>query len=186
MSSAMPPKSTLSLASRFWAKVNKNAPVVRPDLGPCWLWTASRNEFGYGKFAYRDRTGKQHCARAHRYAWELINGAIPSGAFLLHQCDVKACVRPDHLRIGDRDQNTAEAIARGRIAQGAQHWARRLPGTIPRGEQRYNAKLTAAQAQTIRIRYASGGVTQAALGRTYGITRESVRDILRGRNWKHV
>src|SRR4051812_27991288 len=30
-----------SLADRFWSKVNKDGPVVRSDLGPCWIWTGA-------------------------------------------------------------------------------------------------------------------------------------------------
>lgn len=31
---------------RFWAKVDKNGPVVRPELGPCWIWTGNRDPWG--------------------------------------------------------------------------------------------------------------------------------------------
>ena len=46
-----PPK-TMPLEDRFWAKVDKNGPVPahRPELGPCWIWTAARFKRGYGKF----------------------------------------------------------------------------------------------------------------------------------------
>ena len=42
-------RSQRTLLSRAWAKVNRNGPVPpgRPDLGPCWVWTAARR-FGYG------------------------------------------------------------------------------------------------------------------------------------------
>jgi hypothetical protein len=38
-------------SERFWAKVDKNGPIpaYRPDLGPCWLWTASKRADGYGQ-----------------------------------------------------------------------------------------------------------------------------------------
>src|SRR5687767_3489091 len=41
---------------RFWAKVNKNGPIPehRPDLGPCWLWTAALTK-GYGQFRLNGR-----------------------------------------------------------------------------------------------------------------------------------
>lgn len=30
------------ILTRFWTKVDKNGPTLQVDLGPCWVWTASR------------------------------------------------------------------------------------------------------------------------------------------------
>ncbi len=34
---------------------------------------------------------------AHRYSWELARGEIPNGGDLIHVCENRTCVRPDHL-----------------------------------------------------------------------------------------
>jgi len=34
---------------------------------------------------------------AHRYAWELVNGPIPDGIYILHKCDNLICINLDHL-----------------------------------------------------------------------------------------
>lgn len=90
-----PPK-TLTLEQRFWAKVHKDGPIPkhRPDLGPCWIWTASAtSEAGYGHFAGPDgRT-----VRAYRLAYEGEKGPIPEGLVMDHLCDNPRCVRPAHL-----------------------------------------------------------------------------------------
>ncbi len=70
--------------ARFWSKV---------DRGPgCWEWTASKST-GYGRFTIRKGT----IPVAHRVAWELLRGPIPSGMQLDHLCRNRACVNPDHL-----------------------------------------------------------------------------------------
>ena len=81
----------MSLESRFWEKVNKSGPVpiFRPDLGPCWIWTAYCLPNGYGQ-----------CGRhnyAHRVSYELCIGLIPDGLELDHLCRVRHCVNPTHL-----------------------------------------------------------------------------------------
>ena len=80
---------------RFWPKVNKHGPVPahRPELGPCWVWTAYLNDSGYGQFGL---TGRR-LALAHRWAWEQERGSVPDGLELDHLCRNRACVRVDHL-----------------------------------------------------------------------------------------
>lgn len=83
------------VADRFWAKVDKDGPVPvhRPDLGPCWVWTAGRFDSGYGAFGI----GGGKLLRAHRYAYEQVVGPIPAGLVLDHLCRNHPCVNPAHL-----------------------------------------------------------------------------------------
>lgn len=81
---------------RFESKVNKDGPIpkARPDLGKCWIWTASKEKRGYGIWS-------PHCSmkttNAHRYAYTMANGAIPPGLQIDHLCRNHSCVRPSHL-----------------------------------------------------------------------------------------
>lgn len=43
--------------------------------------------------------------RAHRWAWELINGPIPEGLVIDHICRNRACVAIDHLRMVTQQEN---------------------------------------------------------------------------------
>ena len=79
---------------RFWAKVNKNGPIANPKLDRCWIWTGAKNDDGYGAFT---PIIPRPQLRAHRYAYELTIGPIPSGLTLDHLCFVRHCVRPSHL-----------------------------------------------------------------------------------------
>jgi len=82
---------------RYWEKVNKNGPVPerRPDLGPCWLWTAGLNGNGYGQF--HDAKPPTESTLAHRRSYTRLVGPVPEGLELDHLCRVRHCVNPSHL-----------------------------------------------------------------------------------------
>ena len=79
---------------RFWAKVNKDGPIPanRPDLGPCWQWTAALS-LGYGIFC---RQGSR-TEGAHRISLELAGRLPPKPLEPDHLCRNRACVNPDHM-----------------------------------------------------------------------------------------
>jgi HNH endonuclease len=93
------------MEERFWEKVDKNGPVPvnRPELGPCWLWTAYIKENGYGTFAIRHGV----VVHAHRLAYELCVGPIPKGKDLDHLCRVRRCINPKHTEPVTRLVNVA-------------------------------------------------------------------------------
>lgn len=103
--------------------VAKEAPFMRflksytvcPDTG-CWLWEGSKYSNGYGWIKVFGRV-----VSAHRFSHELHNGPIEEGEHILHSCDVKHCVNPDHLRAGTHQENMSEAAARGRMRSGKSH-----------------------------------------------------------------
>lgn len=103
-------------SERFWPKVNKAgpAPEHRPELGPCWEWTAGQAPHGYGAFAIGGREG---AVGAHRFAYELLVGPIPDGLSVLHHCDNPPCCNPAHLFLGTRAENMYDAIAKDRVPQ---------------------------------------------------------------------
>lgn len=79
--------------SNFWAKVE--------PTGFCWNWTAMKTRDGYGRFAVDSR----HSRLAHRIAYTLLVGEVPSGLELDHLCRNKACVNPDHLEPVTQSEN---------------------------------------------------------------------------------
>lgn len=85
------------MAERFWVKVNFDGPVsaARPDLGPCWLWTACTNKGGYGSFAFQT-TSPKRTELAHRVSFAMQYGFWPPES-TDHLCRTRACVNPFHL-----------------------------------------------------------------------------------------
>lgn len=84
---------------------------------------------------------------------------------------------------GDRLNNMARNLAWGTRAENAAD--RERHGRTSRGEDRWSAKLSAVDVITIRRR-ATAGETQAAIAGSYGVTRQQVGNIVKGRSWTHV
>lgn len=70
---------------------------------PCWIWRWAKAN-GYGRVWLN---GSLH--QAHKVMYEQETGRIASQE-LDHLCDVRACIRPDHLQ----DVSHAENILRAR------------------------------------------------------------------------
>lgn len=75
----------------------------------CWLWQGQINSWGYGQLMVE---GKY--LAAHRLSWTLKRGDIPEGKSVLHTCDVRNCVNPEHLYLGSHEENMADRKRRGR------------------------------------------------------------------------
>lgn len=142
---------------RFYAKVDKSA--------DCYLWTGKPDEDGYGKFGTGPRT-KRVTWRAHRWAWAQAHGPIPAGVLICHTCDVPLCVRLSHLYAGTPLSNMHDKVERGRAR-------------TRRGADRRWCKITDAQVEEIRARYAAGSVTQAVLAQEFGCAQTLVSRIVR-------
>ena len=59
-----------------------------------------------------------------RVAYELAVGPIPDGRDLMHSCDVRHCVRPEHLRPATAQENAQDMVAKGRDRSGNEAKAR--------------------------------------------------------------
>src|SRR5437867_3583750 len=136
--------SIQTLGQRFWGSPWK--PKVDFTGSPigCWVWLGMKDPGGRGQFPYGIFKIKNHRYKAHRVAWELAKGPIPKGLCVLHKCDNPPCVNPDHLFLGTKGDNFADARAKGRLI-------------ALRGEEASMAKLTWKQVREIREKHASGG-----------------------------
>ena len=150
---------------RFWKKVTK------PADSSCWLWSGATNRRGYGVFHVEPGVTES----AHRFSYKLAHPYTKVGPksklFVLHACDNRLCVNPAHLRPGSAAQNSRDMVKRGRTA-------------LPSGKAHGNAKLTWAIVRGIRRNYKGGWGAIRALRAQYGVSKETIKDILAGRSWK--
>lgn len=163
-----------SLEERFWSKVDKSG-----GLDACWEWQGWRRSDGYGECK---KNGKRHI-RAHRVAWEFINGPIPDGLNVLHKCDNPPCCNPAHLFLGTHFDNMADMTQKGRRACGDQNGARLYPERMPRGERNGTAKLTRQQVLDIRANYHSGQATGEQLAERHGVSKSLISGIVNHKRW---
>jgi hypothetical protein len=142
----------------------ENRVIVGLTTG-CWLWKGSVNNWGYGRTITPQSTERA----AHRISWDLYKSAIPEGLSVLHQCDTPRCCNPDHLFLGDGEDNMRDMAAKGRT------------GTR-RGEDNPTAKLTREAVDIIRSNPFNKSVS--ALAREFGVSRRAIRFALTGETWK--
>lgn len=139
-----------AVADRFWKF------VISREPGECWVWRGVRNaRGGYGQIHVGP--GRNQSAYAHRLSWSFVNGPIPDGLWVLHHCDNKGCVNPEHLYLGTVVDNAADAVARKRLVNAQKQ-------SCPQGHaydeaNTYNRKVkTNRRCRTCqRIRYHAGG-----------------------------
>lgn len=79
------------------------------DGKDCWIWTGCVGTSGYPQLSSSGKT-----IFMHRWAYEEFIGRIPDGMSVLHRCDVKRCVNPEHLFIGTQRDNIRDMISKGR------------------------------------------------------------------------
>lgn len=139
--------------------------IPEPNSG-CWLWLGCVGPTGYGT-VFRGPGKKPNSERSHRWSWRIHHGPVPAGLHVLHKCDVRSCVNPDHLFLGTHTDNMHDMRRKGRLVN-------------RRGEAHGCAKLTAAQVEAIR----SSSGTNTAIAKTFGVGRTTISEIRLGKTWQ--
>lgn len=81
----------------------------------CWIKPGAENGRGYSVVKIGSMAdGSRRQGLAHRVAYQLFCGDIPDGLCVLHRCDNRRCVNPDHLFLGTAKDNTEDMVAKGR------------------------------------------------------------------------
>lgn len=138
--------------------------ISEPNSG-CWLWLGGVGEKGHGRF----NVGNSLQVQAHRFSWELHNGPVPDGLWVLHQCDNPPCVNPEHLFLGTCLDNHRDMIAKGRKVSAI-------------GEA--NPKTNLTEQDVLNIRADTRPL--AVIGADYGFDKQHVWKIKRRWYWKHI
>jgi hypothetical protein len=149
----------LSHEERFWKSVNKT--------DTCWLWISGLDKDGYGAFR-AEHDGAMH-QRAHRYSYAMHKGKIPSTLNVCHTCDVRACVKPDHLFLGTMAENMDDKMAKGRHR-------------TTKGEEHYRAILTEEQARAILL----DPRPHTQIANSYKVARTTISSLKSRHSWPEL
>lgn len=137
--------------------------VERTDS--CWLWRGAATSTGYGSYRYGGKPRK-----AHHVAYLKAHGSLPEsgpglqGFVVMHTCDNRLCVNPNHLKLGTQAQNIADRQAKGRQATRAT-------------KNRWN-KITAEDAAKIKEARTLGTKLRELAG-FYGVSIGGIQRVLR-------
>ncbi len=147
---------------KFWERVNKGS------YDECWEWTGWVINSGYGQLKLEGKN-----VTAHRFSYQIHNGAIPAGMFVCHHCDNKLCVNPAHLFVGTPMDNSMDAKKKGRLY---------IIPSMP-GEDNPRSKLTWKNVNEIRELNQNDKVSAYRLAKVYGVSKTQILRILHNRCW---
>lgn len=95
---------------------------------------------------------------------------------------------PEHCYVahndGDKLNNTLENLRWATPAENVDD--KRKHGTHSMGAQNPQAKLDEAKIHTIKNKIAKPGVTQKQIAGEFGVSRQTISDIITGKTWGHV
>lgn len=148
--------------------------TIKAESG-CLIWVGCIDRNGYGAFKLK---GKK--VGAHVASWRLHNNGspVPVGKLVMHKCDCRVCVNPEHLVVGTSSENMRDAVKKGRLQE-----------FRSRGESHPGSVLTEDLVRRIREMHKPrifGARRIARFLAEYGVTESAVSSVLSGENWKHV
>jgi hypothetical protein len=177
-SAPVPETLTQTLASRFWAKVQKT--------DGCWKWIGGTTSFGYGVVEISRNPRRR--TQAHRVSWELHYGPIPDGMDVLHSCDNPPCTRPDHLFLGTALDNQQDAINKKRrplVPDGlVTSWINQPRKLFSDDQIRQIRELYESQRHWPRNK--ARPYSLKGLAKLFDTSFEEIAHIVHGRVYKHV
>jgi len=145
------------MKNRFWKSVKKT--------DTCWNWIGSFDTRGYGQIVV---CGTLHST--HRVSYIIHHGRIPHKLHILHSCDNRACIRPEHLRAGTDEENRLEKISKRRHSFGENH---------------NHAILNEKQVLEIRNKFKEG-ISKTFLSKEYGVHSNTIHAIINRVSWRHI
>lgn len=110
----------------------------------------------------------------------LHRGPIPPTMWVLHRCDTRPCVNPEHLFLGTRQDNIRDCVSKGRHVRGAQQSV--LQRGKKRGEDNPMAALAAGDVREIRDLVLMG-MSHGRAGARFGVSDSAVYNIVHGKTW---
>lgn len=160
--------------------------------GDCLEWMGQYSNSGYG---HKSIMGRKFLI--HRLVYLIHNGPLPKGVCVLHKCDNRKCIKYEHLFPGTKKDNAIDMVRKGRqifqvhperIARGDRCGSRTHPESRPHlfGEASGMARLTNEDVLKIRELYAQGNMSQARLGKMFGVCQTTIVKVVNRITWSHI
>jgi hypothetical protein len=166
----------------------------------CWTWNGWRSEEGYGGFSCCYE-GKSKIYPAHRLSYMIYNGDVPDELFVLHKCNNKPCVNPEHLYIGTHKDNmndlrdagtlsgrnnpnfgvVCSAERKKKISDGVNKWIETNPKFNPAEFTSKNWLITDPDGNEFKIKNLSKFCRENSLKLSNGLTL-----YISNKNWKTI
>ena len=108
----------------------------------------------------------------HRYIYYQKTGQKPE--VVMHKCDNRICINPNHLKAGTRLENALDRSSKGRTVTSDRS-----------GENNTQSKLTEEDVKSIRDMIYKG-YSNVSIGKSFGVTHQQISHIRCGRKWKEV
>ena len=140
---------------------NRYEPI--PESG-CWIWMHNVSNRGYGKITFDGRD-----YRAHRVSYAIYFGD-PGELLVCHKCDTPECVNPNHLFLGNHQDNMDDRQNKRRHSHGVSRWC---------------AVLDDEKVLDIRKAYGSG-TSLSYLAEKYNVSASTLWSAAKRKTWKHV
>lgn len=110
---------------------------------------------------------------SHRFSWGIHFGRIPEGLCVLHECDNRRCVNPNHLFLGTNQDNVDDKVNKNRQPD-------------LKGENNGSAKLTSNQVREIRQLCRERKLLQKEIAKMFHISPGSISHIYTNKTWRHI
>lgn len=136
--------------------------IPEPNSG-CWIWEGATSHSGYGRISVAGEA-----QNAHRISYFCFS-EDPGELHVLHKCDIRLCVNPDHLFVGTHLDNMRDRDMKGRRAKTA--------GSL-------NPRAILSERDVLAIR--SSRDTQELLASRFGVARSTINAIKTRKIWAHI
>jgi hypothetical protein len=111
-----------SIENRFWHNVDKK------NHDECWFWKGGTYSNGYGRISYNNKQ-----VGAHRISYLIHNGSLDENLLVLHKCNNRLCVNPNHLYQGTYHDNMMDMVRSGRGTQWSKEAQKKRSKSLKRG-----------------------------------------------------
>jgi hypothetical protein len=141
-------------------RIKKNSKKIKNG---CIIWTGFHNRHLYPSVFHKGKSIRL----SHYFLEKKLGRKIKDGFWALHSCDNRACINPDHIYEGTREDNTRDAIKFGTFKK-----------------EKFCPKLNANLVIKIKQDLINNKVHDVA--KKYSLSISYVYYIKQGKSWSHI